>query len=184
MLTRSAPIQRRTELRNTTPMPRGKGISARPRKPHGKGLAHQVATAVGTAPQHARREPSVMRDQHHLRLVASLACVRCGVQGMSQAAHLNLVALGKGRGLKVSDAFTIPLCADQPGWRGCHWMLDQSGRFSREASVQQQIEWFHNTRALLAVREVWPTRAEADYVRICVPLLFRQADDAGQQVSP
>ncbi|CAB3730831.1 hypothetical protein [Paraburkholderia rhynchosiae] len=58
------------------------------------------------------------------RAVAQLPCMCCGISGHTQAAHMNL---GKGAGIKASDAALAALCADRPGVRGCHSMLDQGG---------------------------------------------------------
>jgi hypothetical protein len=54
-------------------------------------------------------EPKRLRDKDHLRFVASQPCVICGRQP-TEAHHLKFSqpsALGR----KVSDAFTVPLCA-------------------------------------------------------------------------
>jgi DNA recombination protein Rad52 len=54
-------------------------------------------------------EPKRIRCKEHLRLVATQPCVICGRQP-SHAHHLRH-AQGRGVGLKVSDEFTVPLCA-------------------------------------------------------------------------
>ena len=64
------------------------------------------------------------RSEELRRIVAQLPCVCCGIAGYTQAAHMNL---GKGQGIKASDAALAALCADRLGTRGCHAMLDQSG---------------------------------------------------------
>nr|WKF58807.1 hypothetical protein HUO10_003308 [Paraburkholderia busanensis] len=64
------------------------------------------------------------RSEEIRRVVAQLPCMCCGIWGHTQAAHMNL---GKGAGIKVSDAALAALCADRPGTRGCHAMLDQGG---------------------------------------------------------
>jgi hypothetical protein len=55
------------------------------------------------------------------RAVASLPCVCCGRVGAIQAAHTNT---GKGGGIKASDAAIMALCADSPGFVGCHSRVD------------------------------------------------------------
>lgn len=65
------------------------------------------------------------RSEQYRRLVASLPCVRCGIEGYSQAAHGNSLHFGKGRGLKSSDAALFPLCCNRPGTQGCHERHDQ-----------------------------------------------------------
>lgn len=172
---RSQPLTRRTELRNTTQLARGTGLRSRdPRTPRQPGLAQRVAVAVSTALVHKPREPRVFLSRSHRQAVAGLDCVCCGRVRHSQAAHLNLLALGKGRGLKCSDAFTIPLCADGPGWRGCHSLLDQGGQ-ARAVATALQLEWLQTTRLVLTVRGMWPAAAEADYQRLVVPYLIRRA---------
>ena len=54
-------------------------------------------------------EPKRIRCKEHLRFVASHPCVVCGRQP-SHAHHVRF-AQPKGLGLKVSDEFTVPLCA-------------------------------------------------------------------------
>ena len=65
-----------------------------------------------------------VRDESYRRFVASLPCFACGLVGFSQAAHSNQADAGKGLSIKASDAFLFPLCADQPGRRGCHSQHD------------------------------------------------------------
>lgn len=55
--------------------------------------------------------------------VARLECMACGVEGQTQAAHLNE---GKGMGLKTSDAKLAALCWD------CHREYDQGSSMTRE----------------------------------------------------
>lgn len=163
------PLQRRAPLRQKAPMRRCR------EQPRRQGLGHRVANDLGTAPQHQRRAPTVFRSRTHRQMVASLPCVRCRRKRRSQAAHLNLLALGKGRGLKVSDAFLIPLCAPELGAAGCHHLLDQSGRIPRDVSAGLQIEWLQHTRETLQRRGQWPLEAEADFQRIAIPYIQRCA---------
>jgi hypothetical protein len=57
--------------------------------------------AIATTKRHRSRE--------HLRRVAALPCLVCG-RRPSHAHHLRF-AQSRGLGLKVSDEFTVPLCA-------------------------------------------------------------------------
>jgi hypothetical protein len=57
------------------------------------------------------------------RAVARLECGACGSFAGSQAAHENI---GKGMGLKVSDARCAALCVD------CHRELDQGTKMTRQ----------------------------------------------------
>lgn len=64
------------------------------------------------------------RSEELRRAVAKLPCMCCGIEGHTQAAHMNF---GKGAAIKASDAALAALCADRPGTRGCHSILDQGG---------------------------------------------------------
>ena len=54
-------------------------------------------------------EPKRIRSKEHLRFVASQPCLICG-RSPSHAHHIRC-AQAKGLSLKVSDEFTVPLCA-------------------------------------------------------------------------
>jgi hypothetical protein len=54
-------------------------------------------------------EPKRIRSKEHLRYVAQQPCLICG-RAPSHAHHVRF-AQSKGLGLKVSDEFTVPLCA-------------------------------------------------------------------------
>jgi DNA recombination protein Rad52 len=64
-------------------------------------------------------EPKRLRDQAHLKFVASQPCLVCGRQP-SDPHHLRF-AQPRAIGLKVSDEFTVPLC------RGHHRQVHQAG---------------------------------------------------------
>ena len=66
------------------------------------------------------------RDGKYLRLIASMPCFSCGIEGRSQAAHSNLAKHGKGGSMKASDYATFPLCAATLGDIGCHAKFDQN----------------------------------------------------------
>ncbi len=67
-------------------------------------------------------KPQTYRDEKLRRAVASLACVNCGRDGCTQAAHTNQ---GKGMGIKASDASLMALCFT------CHADLDQGGSMTK-----------------------------------------------------
>lgn len=58
----------------------------------------------------------LFRSEPLRRLVASLPCMECGLEGHTQASHRNE---GKAMGAKTSDALLAALCT------GCHSWLDQ-----------------------------------------------------------
>lgn len=65
------------------------------------------------------------RDGKYLRLIATMPCFSCDIDGFSQAAHSNLAKHGKGGAQKASDYATFPLCCERPGVMGCHSLFDQ-----------------------------------------------------------
>lgn len=62
------------------------------------------------------------RSDKWLRAVASLPCVLCYREGMTQAAHRDE---GKGMGIKTHDCWTAALCVD------CHAELGQGKTYTR-----------------------------------------------------
>lgn len=52
---------------------------------------------------------SMKRNPKRLAAIRKLPCIRCGNPN-SQAAHSNSAKHGKGRSIKASDQFTVPLC--------------------------------------------------------------------------
>ena len=88
-----------------------------------------------------------LRDESYRRLVASLPCAHCGRPGPSQAAHADM---GKGMGIKSSDATCYPLCADAPGRRGCHALIGSDGMFSRDQRRALEARYAEKTRQMLA----------------------------------
>ena len=55
-------------------------------------------------------EPKRVRSKAHLRFVATMPCVVCGMRPV-EVHHLKYLQ-PRARGLKVSDEFTVPLCSD------------------------------------------------------------------------
>lgn len=82
------------------------------------------------------------RSEKYRRLIATLPCVNCGLEGSTQAAHINF---GKGFGLKTSDATCVPLCADRPGTRGCHSTYDSGKDLTRDERRLLALEWLSKT---------------------------------------
>ena len=83
-----------------------------------------------------------MRDAKRLAAVRSLPCVKCG-NPESQAAHSNSAKHGKGRGIKASDAFVIPLCAT------CHAAFDRFELGNREQSEAMFEKWLVKTELMM-----------------------------------
>lgn len=55
--------------------------------------------------------------------VAKLPCVRCGIEGHTQAAHIGGLAQGKGARIKVPDTHIAALCGPRIGVPGCHSLI-------------------------------------------------------------
>ncbi|RSN88694.1 DUF968 domain-containing protein [Acinetobacter nosocomialis] len=87
-----------------------------------------------------------MRDAKRLKDVRLLPCVRCG-SSPSQAAHSNSSKHGKGRGIKASDEFTVPLC------HSCHSQFDQFKLGTRQESEALFDEWLEKTNRMLSLKD-------------------------------
>ncbi|HCW5282363.1 TPA: DUF968 domain-containing protein [Acinetobacter baumannii] len=85
-----------------------------------------------------------MRSTKRLNEIRALPCVRCG-QSPSQAAHSNSSKHGKGRGIKASDEFTVPLCAI------CHGLFDQFNLGTRQESEAMFERWLEKTERMLNI---------------------------------
>lgn len=85
-----------------------------------------------------------MRDSKRLAAIRKLPCIRCGNPN-SQAAHSNSAKHGKGRGIKSSDLFVIPLCFK------CHAAFDRFELGSRAESEAMFEQWLERTNRMLEV---------------------------------
>lgn len=84
-----------------------------------------------------------MRDRKRLAEIRKLPCVRCGKPN-SQAAHSNSAKHGKGRSIKASDQFTIPLCAI------CHAAFDAFKLGTRAESEVMFEVWLERVERMLS----------------------------------
>jgi hypothetical protein len=87
---------------------------------------------------------SPVRDKSYRRWVGGLPCIRCGLDGHTQAAH----GPSLGRGIKADDRTCVPLCADSPGRRGCHSLIDLYAVARREERAEMFAKWAEQTRAM------------------------------------
>lgn len=87
-----------------------------------------------------------MRSPKRLAEIRKLPCVRCGNPN-SQAAHSNSAKHGKGRGIKASDAFVIPLCAI------CHAAFDRFELGTRTESEAMFDQWLIKTNRMLSMED-------------------------------
>lgn len=83
-----------------------------------------------------------MRSTKRLNEIRALPCVRCGYPH-SQAAHSNSGKHGKGKGIKASDAFTVPLC------HKCHFLFDTYQLGIRQESEALFDGWLEKTERML-----------------------------------
>ena len=87
-----------------------------------------------------------MRDAKRLAAIRKLPCIRCGNPN-SQAAHSNSAKHGKGRSIKASDQFTIPLCAI------CHAAFDRFELGNRAESEAMFEKWLVKTELMMSKNE-------------------------------
>lgn len=87
-----------------------------------------------------------MRSPKRLAEIRKLPCVRCGNPN-SQAAHSNSSKHGKGRGIKASDAFVIPLCAI------CHAAFDRFELGNRAESEAMFDQWLVKVNRMLVMED-------------------------------
>lgn len=83
-----------------------------------------------------------MRSPKRLAEIRKLPCVRCGNPN-SQAAHSNSAKHGKGRSIKSSDQFTIPLC------HSCHFQFDTFQLGNRAESEAMFERWLVKTELMM-----------------------------------
>ena len=87
-----------------------------------------------------------MRSPKRLAEIRKLPCVRCGNLN-SQAAHSNSAKHGKGRGIKSSDLFVIPLCAT------CHAAFDRFELGNRAESEEMFDQWLVRVNRMLVIED-------------------------------
>jgi len=83
-----------------------------------------------------------MRDAKRLAAIRKLPCVRCGNPN-SQAAHSNSAKHSKGRSIKASDEFTVPLC------HSCHHRFDTFQLGNRAESEAMFEKWLVKTELMM-----------------------------------
>ncbi len=89
------------------------------------------------------------RDKAHLKAVADLPCMRCGMEGFTQAAHSNQLEHGKGRGIKASDKYVAALCLK------CHHEIDMGNKLTKQERKDEWNRAFDRTVAELKERKKW-----------------------------
>lgn len=87
-----------------------------------------------------------MRSPKRLAEIRKLPCVRCGNPD-SQAAHSNSAKHGKGRSIKASDEFTVPLC------HSCHFQFDTFQLGNRAESEAMFEKWLVKTELMMGMKD-------------------------------
>ena len=95
---------------------------------------------------HQKAHP--MRSESYRRWVSTLACMGCGIEDFTQAAHSNQAKHGKGLSLKASDLYTFPLCAPHWGRPGCHFEHDQCMGMTKDTRDALEDEYIARTHDL------------------------------------
>ena len=115
--------------------------------------AFRVPGPVASAPAARVEKSAPVRSEAYRRLVAAMPCVICGMVGYGQAAH---GSAGKGMGIKASDLELFCLCADRPGVRGCHSLLDQGALFTKAVRRELEPVWAADTQRRIKAMGLWP----------------------------
>lgn len=115
--------------------------------------AFRVPEPVNNAPAARVEKSAPVRNEAYRRLVAAMPCVICGMVGYGQAAH---GSAGKGMGIKASDLELFCLCADRPGVRGCHGLLDQGALFTKAVRRELEPVWAADTQRRIQAMGLWP----------------------------
>lgn len=112
----------------------------------------EISTEVVAVPK-----DDAIEYEPYRRLVATLPCAYCGIEGYSQHAHENE---NKGKGLKLDDRRAMALCCTRPGVEGCHVPFDQYRLLpgGRAAHVEKGKLWSAQTRQQLRREGRWPPR--------------------------
>ena len=153
-------LTRRTPMKSTGFKPRAPRHE--PRDPDRVRRAPTVVPGAFRAPEPVASAPAArveksapVRSEAYRRLVASLPCIHCGIEGYSQHAHENA---GKGKSMKADDRCAMPLCCTRPGIEGCHAAFDQYRLLpgGREAHHAKGRAWAKKTRNQIQESGQWP----------------------------
>lgn len=105
------------------------------------------------APVAAIEKENRIYSEPYRRIVAELPCIRCGLEGSSQAAH----PPPTGKGIKEDDRMCFPLCCTRPGVLGCHASFDRYMLMPGEDMRAQAEKWARETRAMIREIGYWPS---------------------------
>ncbi len=145
-------MMRRTGFKSRTPAPVGRDPDRARHVPSVTPGAFRAPVPVGDAPAAHVEKATPVRSHAYLRVVASLPCIACGIQGYSQAAHLPPEA----KGMKQSDLLTFPLCCVRVGVPGCHQDYDNYRLFPKHAAMTVGRAWAADTQRRIQAMGLWP----------------------------
>ena len=163
MLTRSTPMKR-TGFKSRAPQAQNSDPDRVRSMPTVAPGAFRAPVAVDSAPAAQVEKAAPVRNEAYRRLVAAMPCVICGMVGYGQAAH---GSAGKGMGIKASDLELFCLCADRPGVRGCHSLLDQGALFTKAVRRELEPVWAADTQRRIQAMGLWPKNMQKPAQALC-----------------
>ena len=150
---RRTPFRRASaSTRSETEQEREQRLMDKARRAMNSVVPRAATMGLGTRAAAPIQKAAPVRSEAYRRVVASLPCIACGIQGYSQAAHLPPEA----KGMKQSDLLTFPLCCTRVGIPGCHQDYDQYRLFPREAAMTVGRAWAADTQRRIHVMGLWP----------------------------
>ena len=88
-----------------------------------------------------------MTSNKRFEALRGLPCCRCG-GSPCDVAHANWQEMGKGKGIKADDSYTVALC------RGCHQKFDSfTMGLSREQAKAKFANWLSKTNMALGCKD-------------------------------
>ncbi|WP_419343025.1 nuclease domain-containing protein [Achromobacter sp. PD1] len=157
-------LQRKTPLRQKTPMKRGAPLKAKAPMMRAKPLPPPRASMK--ARKKGKKPPkTVYRNPALLDLAKGEECLLrvpkyCqGGTDTTVACHSNRLRDGKGKGIKAHD-WAIAF-----GCGGCHWFIDHS-KATMEMKLSYFIPGLRLTRLRIVAMGKWPEEAERGYQQL------------------
>ena len=83
-----------------------------------------------------------MNNNQRFKALRELPCCRCG-GSPCDVAHANWQEMGKGKGIKADDRYTVALC------RACHSDFDLYANLNREQAKSKFANWLTKTNMAL-----------------------------------
>ena len=87
-----------------------------------------------------------MTNSQRFEALRGLPCCRCG-GSPCDVAHANWQEMGKGKGIKADDSYTVALC------RGCHSDFDLFVNLNREQAKAKFADWLSKTNMALGCKD-------------------------------